>query len=162
MKVSPVRTILERELKKIGFKRSGSSFVRRSGKVSVFVWIQRSPYAPEFHVNLGAVLEGGPPVSGHVSDWHLRKRAESIMPDSRAARAALDETTRLTDSQRELTLVELIRYADEHLLTPWGDEDYILNLVRHESLIDKLPKYSNYPFRKWLAKIDGRDEASVM
>jgi hypothetical protein len=161
MKFSPVRNILVRELRKIGFKGSGSSFVRKSGKSSVFVWIQRSRFAPQFIVNVGAIYSGGLPATGSEADWHVRDRAEEIMPDPPSARAALYEVTPLTEAQRDAALTELIRYADEHLLTPWGDENYLLDLARHESFSDHRPKRTTYPFRKWVARLDGRDESSV-
>lgn len=153
MKATLVREIVDKELKSRGLKKRGARFERTTGKVTVFVWLDRSRFAPQYFLEMGAVYAGGPQVSGQPPDWHVRERAEELSADPAFFRSALNEDSSLPITDRQAAIAELIRFADEHYLTPWGTADFLLNLARREANTDVNPKLTTAAFRQYVASL---------
>lgn len=109
MDAKALATIVAQCLKPHGFKRKTTSWYRQYPEVTQVVNLQRSPWGPQYYINLGvalrALLDDPNPKEYQC---HARTRIEGVGIDPETAKCALDLEFPVSDEQREIKVRSIL------------------------------------------------------
>ncbi|SDA69258.1 DUF4304 domain-containing protein [Sinorhizobium sp. NFACC03] len=136
---NPVADAVSSLLKPLGFRRKSSSWYLENDETVLIVNVQRSQFGPQYYLNFSVVIRAISTVP-QPKEYHgdIRFRLEETLPahSHELCKKLLNLEYPLSDDERSLRLVELIKRHGLRLLLTCNSEAGLKEALESKSLPD--------------------------